>query len=177
MIMQSSVLIAYATRSGSTAEVADAVAVGMQESGVAAEVLPVHQINSLVGREALVLGAPLYIGHFPKEFHQFLRLHRDALHGMRPWLFVVGPTRNQSKDFEDARRQAEKQLASYPWLHPAELRIFGGRWSMQELPFPFSLMRRIPGNPLSKVPAEDIRDWAAIREWSMGIARRIRPAA
>lgn len=175
--MQSSVLVAYATRGGSTAEVAQAVAAAMQEAGVPADVLPVAQIDSLAGRKAVILGAPLYVGHFPKEFHQFLRLHREALQTMCPWLFVLGPVKNESRDFESARQQAEKQLNRYPWLHAAELHIFGGCWSTQNLPFPFSVVRRFPGNPLSKIPAEDIRDWAAIREWSQGIASQIMPAA
>lgn len=175
--MASAVLIAYATRSGSTAEVAAAMAAAIEEAGVPAEVLPVSQVNSLAGREALILGAPLYVGRFPREFHRFLRLHHQALHSMRPWLFVLGPTRNQPQDFEAARKQADKQLQRYPWLHPADMHVFGGRWSAENLPFPFSLVRRIPGNPMSKIPADDIRDWAAIREWSIGIARGIKPAA
>ena len=175
--MLSSVLIAYATRSGSTGEVAHAIAAAMHEAGVIAEVLPVSQVNSLAGREAVILGAPLYVGRFPKDFRLFLQLHRDALQTMRPWFFVLGPTRNEAKDFEAARKQAEKQLAAYPRLHPAELHVFGGRWNIANVPFPFSLVWRIPGNPLAKIPAEDIRDWRAIREWAQGIARQFCPAA
>jgi menaquinone-dependent protoporphyrinogen oxidase len=175
--MLSSVLIAFATRSGTTAEVAEAIAAAMQEAGVRAEIQAVSQVNSLSGREAVILGAPLYVGRFPKDFRHFLRLHGDALATMRPWFFVLGPTRNEPKDFEGARKQAERQLAAYPRLHPADLHVFGGRWSTASLPFPFSLMRRLPGNPMSKIPAQDIRDWAAIREWAMGIAKQIRPAA
>lgn len=175
--MQSSVLIAYATRGGSTAEVARAMGAAMQDAGVAVEVLAVNQVNSLAGREAMILGAPLYMGRFPKEFHRFLHLHHEALQGMHPWVFAVGPTRNQPKDFEGARHQAEKQLSRYAWLHPEELHVFGGRWSTQNLPFPFSLLLRLPGNPLAKIPAEDIRDWEGIKQWAIGIARRIRPAA
>ena len=51
--MQSSVLIAYATRAGSTAEVAEAIADAMHAAGVPADVLPVSQVNSLAGREAV----------------------------------------------------------------------------------------------------------------------------
>jgi menaquinone-dependent protoporphyrinogen oxidase len=174
--MQSSVLISYATRSGSTAEVAEAIAAALHEAGVPAEVVPVSQVNSLAGREAVILGAPLYIGRFPGEFHDFLRRHHNALKTMHPWFFVVGPTRRETKDFEGAQTQSEKQLARYPWLQLAELHVFGGRWSTTNLPFPFGLMRRIPGNPLGKIPAEDIRDWAAIREWATGIARTITSA-
>jgi menaquinone-dependent protoporphyrinogen oxidase len=175
--MQSSVLIAYATRAGSTAEVAEAVGEAMQNAGVPAEVQPVSQINSLAGREAVILGAPVYIGKFPKEFHEFLELHHEALQGMRPWCFVLGPVQNKPAEFEGARKQAERQLGRYPWLRVAELRVFAGRWSATNLPFPFSLIGKIPGNPLNRIPAEDVRDWASIREWATGVARTIRVRA
>ncbi len=175
--MLSSVLIAFATRSGTTAEVAEAIAATMLEAGVPAEIQAVSQVNSLAGREALILGAPLYMGRFPKEFQQFLRLHRDELSTTHPWFYVLGPTRNEPKDFDAARRQAEKQLARYPQIHPADLHVFGGRWSTASLPFPFSILKRLPCNPLNKIPADDIRDWAAIRAWATGIAKQIRPAA
>lgn len=171
--MQSSVLIAYATRGGSTREVAEAVANAMQAAGVPAEVLPVSQVNSLAGREAVILGAPIYIGRFPKDFHKFLQLHHEALHALHPWCFVLGPVQNKPQEFEGARKQAARQLDHYPWLHLAELHVFGGRWSTTNLPFPFSLIRRIPGNPLHKIPIQDIRDWIAIRDWATDVARKI----
>lgn len=175
--MRSSVLIAYATCSGSTREVAQAIAAAMDETGVPAEVQAVEDIETLAGREAVVLGAPLYAGRFPKEFRRFLRRTREALRGQHPWFFVVGPTRNRPEDFESARKQAERQLRAFPWLNVKEMDVFGGRWSMANLPFPFSLLKRIPGNPMKKIPAEDIRDWAAIRAWGIAIAKQIRPAA
>lgn len=175
--MLSSVLIAYATRGGSTGEVAHAIAASMDEAGVPAEVLPVGQVNTLSGREALILGSPLYVGRFPKEFHQFLRLHHEALRGMRPWMFVVGPTRNKPEDFDGSRKQAERQLGAYPWLQLKDVHVFGGRWSMGALPFPFSLLGKLPGNPMKKIPGDDIRDWMGIREWARTLAQQIRPAA
>jgi menaquinone-dependent protoporphyrinogen oxidase len=174
--MPAPILIAYATRGGSTSEVAEAVAVVFDEAGLAADELPVSGVDSLAGREVLILGAPLYMGNFPKEFHQFLRRHREALGRLQPWCFVLGPTRREAKDFEAARRQATRQLDRYRWLRPADVQIFGGRWNMNSLPFPFSLLRRIPGNPLAKIPAEDIRDWAAVKQWATGIAAQIQPA-
>jgi menaquinone-dependent protoporphyrinogen oxidase len=174
--MQSSVLITYASRAGSTGEVAEAIAASMQNVGVPAELQPVSQVSSLAGREAVILGAPLYMGRFPKDFHEFLHLHREALQGMRPWCFVLGPIQNKPQEFVGAQKQAERQLSRYQWLRIAELRIFAGRWSATNLPFPFSLIRHLPGNPLQKIPAEDTRDWAAIRGWATEVARAIRSA-
>ena len=175
--MAISVLVAYATRSGSTTEVAQAIGAALEEAGVTAEVLPVSEVESISGMAAVILGAPLYIGSFPKDFHQFVRRHRGILGPLRPWCFVLGPTRRETKDFDAARKQAMKQLGRYPWLRPAGVQVFGGKWNMNSLPFPFSLIRRLPGNPLAKIPSEDIRDWAAIKDWAKGIARQIKPAA
>ncbi len=170
-------LIAYTSRSGSTAEVAEALGVSLREAGILVEVRPMNQVESLLGWKALILGAPLYIGRFPGELHKFFRRNREGIELLRPWCFVLGPTQDVSKDFEAARIQAEKQLKKYPWFHPAELRILGGKWDPNTLPFPFSLLRRLPANPMSKIPASDIRDWAAIREWAKAIARQVKSAA
>jgi menaquinone-dependent protoporphyrinogen oxidase len=175
--MPAPILIAYATRSGSTAEVAEAIATSLRDAGFVLDVMPVSQVDSLNGRTTLILGAPLYIGKFPDEFHDFLSRHRVALTQLRPWCFVLGPTRTEAADFEAAQNQATKQLAKYRWVHPAEVKIFGGRWDMNHLPFPFSLVRRIPFFPVNKMPSTDIRDWAAIRDWAVGISQEIHPAA
>jgi menaquinone-dependent protoporphyrinogen oxidase len=175
--MPASVLIAYATRSGSTGEVAEAIGAVLRDAGLFADVAPAHEVLSLAGKSALILGAPLYVGRLPREFHAFVRLHRERLSSLRPWCFVLGPTRSRPEDFGAARAQAEKQLDRYAWLHPADLHIFGGRWNAQSIPFPFSVARHLPGNPLDKIPGSDLRDWTEIRQWASGIAHQLLPAA
>lgn len=176
VFMLTSALIAYSTRSGSTREVAEAMGVSIREMGLPTHVMPMEEVVSLAGRALVILGAPLYMGKFPKEFHRFVAVHRDVLETLRPWFFVLGPTRTDPKDFEAARMQALKQLGRYPWLRPIDLRIFGGRWNVKNLPFPFSLARHLPGRPLEKMPPADIRDWAAIEKWTASIGQQaIRP--
>ncbi|MGO9434019.1 MAG: flavodoxin domain-containing protein [Terracidiphilus sp.] len=171
------ILIAYATRSGSTREVASAVGAALREAGLDVEVLPVDQVSSLDGKTAVLLGAPLYIGSLPKEFHKFLVSHRARLAPLRTWCFVLGPTRTEPGDFEVAGKQAQKELARHAWLHPVEIKVFGGKWDVKGLPFPFSLARYLPMNPMNKIPPSDIRDWPAIHEWGKGIARQLKSAA
>jgi len=175
--MPPSILVAYSTQSGSTAEVAGAIAESFRELGLKTDLLPVSQVRSPSGWTAILLGVPLYVGRFPKEFRRFLALQRDALAPLPTWCFVLGPTRTEPADFVAARKQAEKQLARFPWFHPVELRIFGGRWDATHLPFPFTLVRFLPANPLNRIPASDIRDWQEIRAWGQGIARKFVPAA
>lgn len=176
-MMSASILIAYATRGGSTAEVASAIGAATTEAGLDAKVLPVSEVESLAGWSALVLGAPLYCGRFPREFHRFFARHRESLTQMRPWCFVLGPTRTDPADFEAARKQAEKQLSRYSWLQLSELKIFAGRWDVTHLTFPFSVMKCLPASLLRKIPSADVRDWIAIRVWAFEIVRRMKPAA
>jgi len=89
----------------------------------------------------------------------------------------LGPVRLDPADFTSAQSQAEKELAKHPWLGPAEVKVFGGRFDPQRMGFPFSLLRHLPVSPLRKMPAIDIRDWDAIHTWASGIAHLLRPAA
>jgi menaquinone-dependent protoporphyrinogen oxidase len=175
--MLASVFVAYSSRSGSTAEVAQAIGDSMRKWGLAVDIAPIGQVVSIPRMTAVVLGAPLYVGRFPKEFHRFLARHRVALEILKPWCFVLGPTRTNPGDFEAARHQAIRQLDRYKWFCPADVRVFGGRWDPKHLPFPFSLAARLPGGVLDKIPAADVRDWAEIDTWAAGIARQIKSAA
>ena len=175
--MTAPVLVSYATRSGSTAEVAEAVGAALHAEGILADVLPMQSVQSLEGRASLILGAPLYIGRFPREFHQFVELHQPALKTLRPWVFVLGPTRSVPADFEAASHQAAKQLERYGWLHPAEVHILGGRFDVRLMPSPFSFINRLPIPALSRIPTTDIRDWVEIRAWSRAVALQIKSAA
>lgn len=173
--MQPKVLIAYVTRSGSTEDVAEAMGTTMEEAGVAVDVKPMAVVDSIAEETSVILGAALYVGHFPKEFHTFLTRFQLELGNVRPWIFVLGPTDKEPKHFSQAEEQARKELAKYPWLHAADVRVVGGRFDPDhlKLPFPLSLMMKVPGNPMRKLPASDTRDWEWIRRWARAIAERL----
>jgi menaquinone-dependent protoporphyrinogen oxidase len=173
--MQPEVLVAYVTRSGSTGEVAEAVAKTMCEAGVAATALSMDKITSIPDGASVILGAALYAGHLPKEFHSFVVRFQRELGQVKPWVFVLGPTEKNRKHFASAEEQARKQLAKYPWLHAADVRVLGGKFDPRhlKLAFPFSLAFGLPGNPMRKMPASDIRDWEWIHAWAKAIAEHL----
>ena len=70
--MSNPVLVAYATRYGSTQEVADKIAATLRQSGLTVEVQPAKQVRTLDGYRAVVLGAPLYMSDWLKEARNFL---------------------------------------------------------------------------------------------------------
>lgn len=176
--MQPEVLVAYVTRSGSTGEVAEAIARTMCEAGVAATAAPMADVTSIPERAFVILGAALYAGHLPKEFHGFVTRFQRELGQLKPWVFVLGPTEKDRKHFASAEEQTRKQLAKYPWLHTADVRVLGGKFDPQhlKLAFPFNLAFKLPGNPMRKMPVSDIRDWEWIRAWAKAIADHLNAA-
>jgi len=70
--MPTSVLVAYATRYGSTQEVAEVVAGTLRERGLEVDIQPMRKVQTLAGFRAVVLGAPLYMFRWHKDALRFL---------------------------------------------------------------------------------------------------------
>ncbi len=169
--MSTSVLVAYATRYGSTQEVAEAVAVTLRERGLEVDFQPIRDVRSLDQYRAVVLGAPLYITHWHKDALNFLARHRAALTARPVAIFALGPFHDDEKEFQEVREQLDKELAKFPWLTPEAIAIFGGKFDPEKLTFPHNL---VPA--LKNMPASDIRDWTAIRAWANDLAAQFQPA-
>lgn len=169
--MLNSILIAYATRYGSTQEVAKAIAATLHERGLEVELQPVRKVRTLEGYGAVVLGAPLYMFHWHKDALRFISQHRKALAKRPVAIFALGPFSNDEKEWQDVRAQLDKELAKFPWLTPAALEIFGGKFDPTNLRVPWNL---VPA--LKQMPASDIRDWTAIRAWASNLAAKLQPA-
>jgi menaquinone-dependent protoporphyrinogen oxidase len=171
--MSDSILVAYASRYGSTQQVAEQVAVTLRECGLEVDLEPMRQVLALEGYRAVVLGAPLYIGRWLKDARRFVTRHREALTERPVAIFTLGPTRAGAQEWQGVRTQLDQQLAKYPWLAPVALELFGGKYDPAELRFPDSLLARLPATPLHQMPASDLRDWTAIRAWASSLPAKL----
>jgi menaquinone-dependent protoporphyrinogen oxidase len=162
--MTTSVLVAYATKYGSTQEVAEAVGAALREHGLQAEVQLASEVRSLDGYSAVVLGAALYMGHWHKDARSFLKRHRATLSGLPVAIFALGPLTTEEKEQQGSRTQLDRELAKASWLAPVSIEVFGGVINPGKLHFPFNHM-----------PAGDARDWAAIRSWSYKLVAIFQP--
>ncbi len=170
--MSASILVTYATRYGSTQEIAEAIAATLREHGLTADLTPMREVKDLDQYSAVVLGAPLYMFRWHKDALHFLTRHRSALTTRPVAVFALGPFHSEEKEFQEVRKQLDKELAKFPWLTPKTVAIFGGKFDPQKLTFPYSL---IPG--LKNMPASDARDWTVIRTWASELAALFQPAA
>jgi menaquinone-dependent protoporphyrinogen oxidase len=155
------VLVAYATRHGSTREVAADIAGTLQALGADVEL---REARDARGRDGfvhgqagcwtlVVLGAPLYSGRWHREAHRFLRRHRKDLAGVPVAVFGMGPRSDDKEAWQRSRDQLDRALAKHKWLTPTAVTVFGGT-----------------GPAKAGRPRCDLRDWTQIEAWAAGIA-------
>jgi len=166
--MPASVLVAYATRHGSTQEVAEAVAASLRERRLEIDLRPAREVRSLEGYSAVVLGTALYMFRLHKDARRFLTRHREALSKRPVAIFAMGPFNNDEKEWQGVRAQLDKELAMFPWFTPVAHEVFGGKFDPAKLHFPYNLVPY-----LKRLPASDIRDWNAIRAWASTVAEKL----
>lgn len=166
--MPASVLVAYASRYGSTQEVAEAVAATLQERRLEVDLRPAREVRSLEGYSAVVLGTALYMFRLHKDARRFLTRHRAALTTRPAAIFAMGPFNNVEKEWQGVRAQLDKELAMFPWFTPVAHEVFGGKFDPAKLRFPYNLVPY-----LKRLPASDIRDWTAIRAWTSSIVEKL----
>jgi menaquinone-dependent protoporphyrinogen oxidase len=171
--MQKKILIAYATRTGSTQEVAEAVAVTLRESGLEVDIQPMRNVRTLEGYGAVVLGAPLYMFHWHKDALSFLSRYREVLtDGLPVAIFASGPfAKGDEKEWQEVHKQLDQELAKFAWLKPIAVEIIGGKFDPAKLSFPLNL---VPA--LKQMPASDLRDWTTIRAWASNLAAKLQSA-
>ncbi len=170
--MSASVLVGYATKYGSTQEVAEAIAATLREGGLEVDLQAMQKVRSLDGYRAVVLGAPLYIGRWHKDAQRFLSQHQQGLTQRPVAVFALGPLTADEKERQGSRSQLDTELAKFPWLKPVAVELFVGRYDPKKLRFPDTLIAALPASPLHQMPATDLRDWTAIRAWAHHLAQR-----
>jgi menaquinone-dependent protoporphyrinogen oxidase len=154
------VLVAYATKYGSTREVAEAVAERLRRNGLEVDTSPAAEVRTVEAYDAVVLGTALYFFHVHSDARHFLDRNRRELEKMPVALFGLGPTEDTAEQFEGAREHLGSVLEKRPWLTPVAMEVFGGRLVAADLRFP-------DNNPAMKNMADaDLRDWKAIEEWA-----------
>src|SRR6059058_1597122 len=108
--MEPRVLIAYATKHGSTREVAERVAERLRAHGLDVEVQATGGIRELDDYGAVVLGGALYMGRWHDAARGFLKRHRTKLAAMPVAVFGMVPPRCPTPT---SRRRASSSSARW----------------------------------------------------------------
>lgn len=161
--MTPKVLMAYASKCGSTGEIAQAIGDVLCQGGAEVDVKPVKSVTSLNGYNAVIVGTAIRMGQCLPEAKAFVEKHREALSKVPLAYFAVclAPTAAD----ETERKQAETYLdALKAIVKPAAESIFAGKMDTKKLSFFFRLMMQA-----MKSQEGDFRDWEAIKAWAQEI--------
>ena len=158
-----SILVTYATRYGSTQEVAESITIALSQAGFEVELQPLQDVKTLDNYGAVVLGAAIYNARWHPDAHQFLSQHQEALKQRPVAIFALGPLSKGDAAMLRSHRQLDKELEKYSWLRPVALGIFVGKLDPSKLSFFERLMS----------PASDHMDWEAIRAWANALPARL----
>lgn len=145
------VLVVYATRNGSTGQVAQAIGTAVTATGASAQVVTAASVREpLAHWDLAVLGAPIYSGRWHRDAHRFLRRHRAELASVPVAVFGMGPRRDDEEAWRRSRDQLDRALARTAWLVPVAVGLFGG----------------VDPPRRNRTGGRDLRDWTEIGDWA-----------
>ena len=159
------VVVACASKHGSTEGIAEAIANRLHQLGHEAVAVRVSDVTDLNGVQAVVLGSAVYAGSWMKEATEFAEAHAEALSDMPLWLFSSGPLGTEVHDDEEQPRQLAELTEM---LRPKDHRTFFGALDHSKLGFGERMMVKA-----FKAPEGDFRDWSAISGWADEIAQEL----
>jgi menaquinone-dependent protoporphyrinogen oxidase len=162
------VLVAFASKRGSTAEIANGVADSLRDSGLTVACVPAGDVGGLGDYDAVVLGSAVYMKRWRGDAKHFLRKHADELSRLPFWVFSSGPVGDPSRDANPDWHEPPRIIDRVEQLGARGHVVFGGRVAAE----PNGRMERAM---VQSIPAEyrDRRDWEAIRAWATGIASEL----
>ena len=162
------VLVAYATKMGGTAGIAAIIGEELRDHGMAVDVRPAADVDSVGGYRIVVVGSALYGRRWRRDAVRFLRRHAGPLSARSVWLFQSGPC---GPDAEHPDQPEPGNVARVRRAIGADPPItFGG--VLDPATARGFLARRTARGEL----AGDFRDPARIRRWTAAVVAGQEPA-
>lgn len=155
------VLVATASRHGSTLDIGEEIGRVLAGRGLTVTTMPIEDVDSLANFDAVILGSAVYAGHWLKEAAEFVKRHATDLAPRPVWLFSSGPVGEPAMPQTDPLDLDDLVEQSHARRHGS----FAGRLDPQRLGLTEKL---IVG--LLHAPRGDFRDWPAIDAWASVIA-------
>ena len=163
--MGNRVLVAYASKAGSTAEVADAIGKRLADTGLTVDIRRARNVRSVDGYAAVVVGSAIRAGQWLSEARGFVKTHRAGLAARKTAFFTLCMTLQQ--DTPEHRETVAAYLKPVrEILEPDKIEFFAGKMDYRKLALaPRLIVRGM------KVPEGDFRDWDAIGAWADALCK------
>jgi len=168
-----SILIAYDTKHGATATIAEKISETLCQQGFRVDVRMARNVDDIAGYDAVIAGSPIYNFYWLPEGLFFLFKHQEELAERPLFLFITCTYLKDENDTPERRAGAvdlyiKPLLGLLPGLEPLDIGILSGEFSYAEL-YPYERFRMI----LSGFPEGDFRNGDKIAAWAESIAEHL----
>ena len=164
------VLIAYASMSGSTGGVAEAIGRTLCDSGARVDVRLVDSVRELESYDAVVVGSAIRSDKWLSDAKKLVETNRRVLAGKPVAYFLTCLT--LVNPAEEARRKAlaflDPVLNDVPEVQPVDIGLFAGELDYSKLSWMVSLVMKQKMKDKG-ITEGDYRNWDAIRSWAEGL--------
>lgn len=191
--MPKRLLVAYATNSGSTEEVAQAIAQELGKDGTPVDVRRTQEVDSLQPYNGVVIGAPMILG-WHRAAIKFIKQHQAAICQLpvayfatamsltaqsvdrfAPLAICIDPYLEKSpknpghlslkENYATPSNYLKPMLSAAPSLKPVSVAFLGGKLELFRLKWWQMLFVMVIIGPH---PA-DLRNWTFIQQWASGL--------
>ncbi|MBD0741343.1 flavodoxin domain-containing protein [Streptomyces sp. CBMA152] len=154
-------LVAYGSKNGSTAQIAERIGEVLRGHGLDTEVRSAAQVRDVQPYDVVVLGGALYAAHWHRDARRFARRNASRLSGTPVWLFSSGPLdASASQRLIPPSPGARRAMVR---LDAVEHRTFGG--CLRD-----NVKGRIARSMVNSGRGGDFRDFESITAWAERIA-------
>ena len=169
-VVRGKILVAYASKCGSSAGVAKAIGEVLHEKGAAVDVRLAKKVKDISSYRAVVVGSAIRMGKWLPAAVSFVEAHREVLGHIPVAYFLVCYTMRDPT--EENRQEALSYLKplrdAVPEVRPVDAGLFAGAVDYSKLSWIFKRVLKKKG-----LQEGDFRDWDAIRSWAAGVAPRL----
>jgi menaquinone-dependent protoporphyrinogen oxidase len=163
--MSHTILITYASRTGSTVGVAETIGQTLAESGVSIEVRPMQDILDLTSYHAVVAGSAIQAARWLPEATQFVRTHQAVL-TQKPFAAFLVCMTLALKNQKYHTIVTDMLTPVRAMVKPVSEGYFAGKLDIGKIPAFGDRVKFRLSVALGVWSAGDHRDWDSIRTWA-----------
>ena len=193
--MNKRILVAYASKCGSTGEVAEAIGEELRQSGASVDVRPVEDVDEVGPYDGVIVGGPVLYGKWKASAAKFMARHEGVLSRTPVACFIMCLELTSVSDdrvsavpiyldpdlgklprvegrlsaFEKGHLLSalvEPMLEKTPEVKPLSVGVFRGKLDYGKLDALSWLVMKLIWLIYKRAPEGDFRNWEVIRSWA-----------
>jgi len=161
--MNQNILVTYASKAGSTGDVASAIGKTLSINGTAVDVYPIEQVTNIQNYQAVVVGSAIRTGKWVPSATNFVESHKSYLRQIPTAFFTCCMTLHEETE-ENRQTALDFMTPVSNIVEPVTIGAFAGKMDYDKISFLDQMIIKIIG-----VPEGDFRDWEKINNWAIDL--------